>query len=131
MPDDAGIITGGKTVIVADDHASTRRVVTELLRADGWTVFEARDGVELLGLAALHTPDAVISDLSMPRMDGLEAGRVLRRRPAFGSRCLIAITARQLTVGQERQIGLVFDHLIEKPVRPSALRLSLPSAGNG
>ena len=130
MSDGTVIITGG-TIIIADDHASTRRVLADLLRTDGWTVFEARDGVELLGLAALHLPDAVVSDLSMPRMGGLEAARALRRRPAFGSRCLIAITARQLTAGQERQIGSVFDHLLEKPVRPSALRLSLTSVGIG
>jgi len=130
MSDGTGIITGG-IIVIADDHASTRRVLADLLRTDGWTVFEARDGVELLGLAALHLPDAVVSDLSMPRMGGLEAARALRRRPAFGSRCLIAITARQLTAGQERQIGSVFDHLLEKPVRPSALRLSLTSVGIG
>jgi len=130
MSDGTGIITSG-IIVIADDHASTRRVLADLLRCDGWTVFEAGDGVELLGLAALHSPDAVISDLSMPRMGGLEAARALRLRPAFGSRCLIAITARQLTAGQERQIGLVFDHLLEKPVRPSTLRLSLTSVGTG
>lgn len=130
MSDGTGIITGGK-IIIADDHAGTRRVLADLLRADGWTVFEARDGVELLGLAALHLPDAVISDLSMPRMGGLEAAQALRHRPAFACGCLIAITARQLTAGQERQIGLVFDHLLAKPVRPGALRRSLTSVGTG
>lgn len=130
MSDGTGIITGGR-IIIADDHAGTRRVLADLLRTDGWTVFEARDGVELLSLAELHLPHAAVSDLSMPRMGGLEAARTLRRRPAFGSRRLIAITARQLTAGQKRQIGLVFDHLIEKPVRPSALRLSLTSVANG
>lgn len=129
MSDGTGTTTGGR-IVVADDHASTRRVLADLLRTDGWTVFEARDGVELLNLAALHRPHAVISDLSMPRMGGLEAARALRCRPAFGSRCLIAITARHLSAGQEHQIGLVFDHLIEKPVRPSALRLSL-TVGSG
>ncbi len=124
MSDGTGIITGGR-IVIADDHAGTRRVLADLLRADGWTVFVAEDGVELLRLAALHRPHAVISDLSMPRMGGLEAARALRRRPAFGGRCLIAITARQLTAGQKCQLGLVFDHLLEKPVRPSALRLSL------
>lgn len=128
MSDGTGIITGGR-IVIADDHSSTRQVLADLLRTDGWTVFEARDGVELLNLAALHLPHAVISDLSMPRMGGLEAARSLRRRPAFGSRCLIAITARHLTSGQEQQIGLVFDHLLEKPVQPSALRLSLTSVG--
>lgn len=112
-------------VAVADDHGPTREVLCELLRADGWTVLEARDGVELVRLAADNHLSAVVTDLSMPRLDGLRAGRALRREPTTAELLLVAITARSLTEDQRRELDGVFDYVIRKPVPPTELRQDL------
>jgi CheY-like chemotaxis protein len=118
------------TIVIADDHGPTRRIVGELLRGDGWTVVEARDGVELLELASVYSPDAVVTDLAMPRMDGMQVARTLRERPEATDPLLIAITGRKLTREQEDELDHVFDHVIRKPVRPAELRRDLRAASD-
>lgn len=110
-----------RTIIVADDHPPTRRVLGDLMRDDGWRVLEARDGVELVELASTNRPDAVITDLGMPRMDGLRAARTLRER-TDAEELLIAMTGRALTAEQEARLDLVFDRVLRKPVQPDELR---------
>jgi len=113
-------------IVIADDHAPTRAVLGELLRGDGWTVIEARDGAELVRIASENHLDAVVTDLSMPRMNGLQAARALRSLDATRALPLVAITARQPTEAQEREIDELFDHLIRKPIEPAELRRRLP-----
>jgi DNA-binding NarL/FixJ family response regulator len=67
-------------ILIADDHAEARRGARELLEAHpGWEVCgEAQDGMEAIEKAAALKPDIVILDLSMPRMSGIAAARVIR-----------------------------------------------------
>lgn len=111
-----------RTIVVADDDRPTRRVLGDVLREDGWSVLEARDGVELIELASTNRPDAVITDLGMPRMDGLRAARALRERPETAEQLLIAMTGRALTSEQEAGLDDVFDVVLRKPVHPGELR---------
>ena len=110
------------TIVVADDHEPTRRVLADLLRADGWAVREARDGEELLELASANRPDAVVTDLGMPRMGGLHAARALRHLPGGAVELLIAITGQKLTAAQQAELDRVFDRVLRKPVSLPQLR---------
>ncbi len=67
-------------ILIADDHLEARRGARELLEAHpGWEVCgEACDGMEAIEKAAALKPDIVILDLSMPRMSGIAAARVIR-----------------------------------------------------
>jgi two-component system KDP operon response regulator KdpE len=65
-------------ILVIDDEPQIRRAVRAGLEPDGYTVLLAASGEEGLDQAALHNPDLVILDLSMPGMDGLEMCRQLR-----------------------------------------------------
>lgn len=118
-------------IIIADDHLLTRTIVREVLRGDGWDIFEARNGIELLALARAEQPDAVVTDLSMPRMGGLEAARTLRGRRSGEDVVVIAITGNVLSEEQVRELGDVFDHVLRKPVHPFELRRSLASLSPG
>lgn len=117
-----------RTVLVADDHRATRKVLREVLETDGWAVIEARDGVEAVRKAAAGHPTAVVTDLCMPRMDGLSAARALRSDPTTADIWLIAVTAQELTEEQTRGLDLLFDHVLHKPVRPKVLRRRLAQA---
>lgn len=66
-------------VLVADDHPMTREGVCAVIarRLDMCVVAEAGDGCEAVDLYRMHLPDVVLMDLSMPKMDGLEATRAL------------------------------------------------------
>jgi DNA-binding NarL/FixJ family response regulator len=67
-------------ILIADDNEIVRRGVVRLLSETGWSVCgEARDGSEALQKARELLPDVILLDFSMPRMNGLEAARLLRQ----------------------------------------------------
>lgn len=67
-------------ILVVDDSRTMRDLVARTLRADGYLVDIAEDGLDALGRLECFHPDAVITDLNMPRMNGLELTRALRER---------------------------------------------------
>ena len=75
-----------RTVLVAEDEQSVRRLVRVVLEREGWRVLECENGVEALAIFAAADPnvDVVLTDVMMPQMGGRElAERLLARRPAL------------------------------------------------
>ena len=68
----------GQTILAVDDSASMRQMVRYTLESAGYTVVQAADGVEALELAKANPADLVLTDVNMPRMDGLTLVRELR-----------------------------------------------------
>ena len=62
-----------RTVVIADDHAPTRRLIRAALEPDGWTVEEAADGSDACDLVQRLQPDIVVLDVGMPTLDGFQA----------------------------------------------------------
>lgn len=85
-----------KLAMVIDDSISVRRVTENLLTSVGWEVVTAHDGVDALEkLAELeNAPDVFLSDLEMPRMDGLELIRQIREQPEFERTPIVMVTSR-------------------------------------
>lgn len=70
----------GKTVLVVDDNSAIRKKLAAAFLSDGFkTCAEANDGREAIELAQKITPDVITLDLSMPRMNGLQAASELRK----------------------------------------------------
>jgi two-component system response regulator HydG len=69
-------------VLVVDDEASARSGLEKLLRQEGYAVESASDGVSALAVAADKPPDVVVTDLKMPRMDGMQLLTKLREQDA-------------------------------------------------
>ncbi len=70
-----------KTVLIVDDSATIRQMVSFTLKVAGFSVVEAGDGQEGLERLAAQHMDLVITDLNMPRLDGIGLIRALRARP--------------------------------------------------
>lgn len=69
-----------RTILIADDKPRMRRVIRGLLESHpGWDVAEAGDGIEAVKQAQRYKPDAVVLDLAMPELNGLEAARQIAR----------------------------------------------------
>jgi len=66
------------SVLVVEDHADSREILTVLFRSLGCTVFEANDAEEALPLVAAKRLDLIVTDLGLPGMDGLEFVRRVR-----------------------------------------------------
>jgi two-component system chemotaxis response regulator CheY len=82
----------GKKIITIDDAATMRKMISFTLKGAGHEVIEASDGVEALGIMRQSSVDMVITDVNMPRMDGLELTRQLRAQPAFARTPIILLT---------------------------------------
>lgn len=109
-----------KRVLVVDDYPDAIEVWKLLLEASGYGVATATDGASALRVAAQHRPDAVVVDLQLPDVPGLELARMLREQTAPAAR-LIALTGRAITPELEQQLVQVFDDVLVKPCEPSDL----------
>ncbi|MDP9338227.1 MAG: response regulator transcription factor [Acidobacteriota bacterium] len=65
-------------ILVVDDDPQVRRVMKATLAAQGYTIFEARNGEEAIDVFRSNPPDIILLDVNMPVMDGLEACREIR-----------------------------------------------------
>ena len=126
---DEGAAAAGasKKVLLVEDEDALRRVVKDLLEREGFTVFEAGDGVKALDEIDRAGPDIVVLDLNLPRLDGYGVLSHLRSRPATANLPVIVLTAK----GDEDSEVRVFEYgasdYLTKPFRPRVLSARLQS----
>lgn len=70
----------GKKLLLAEDETLSRMLFTEIIQSTGIGIIEAKDGEEALTLFAAHQPDIIILDLGLPRMDGIQVCREIRKQ---------------------------------------------------
>ncbi len=80
--------------LIIDDSVSVRRTMEQLMQDTGYEVVSARDGLDALGTLQKQTPDIVLVDLEMPRMNGLEFTSAMRSRADTRETPVIMITSR-------------------------------------
>ena len=112
-------------VLVVDDSPSVRRVVSNMLKANGWEVQSARDGVEALDMIARQVPSAVLLDIEMPRMDGYELMATVRSQEQYRRLPLIVLTSRAATKHHQRAFQLGADAYLVKPYQDEELLSTL------
>ena len=81
-----------KTILAVDDSRSLRQMVTFSLKAAGYEVKEAADGIDALELAQNQVFDLVLTDQNMPRMDGLTLIENLRAMPTYQKTPILMLT---------------------------------------
>jgi two-component system chemotaxis response regulator CheY len=81
-----------RTILAVDDSASMRQMLGVTLRSAGYAVIEATDGDEALDYARAHAVDLVLTDVNMPRMDGITLVAQLRTLPAYQLTPLLVLT---------------------------------------
>ncbi len=108
-------------ILVVDDSPSVRRVVSNMLKAHGWNVQTARDGIEALEVIARARPAAVLLDIEMPRMDGYELMATIRSQEQYRTLPLIVLTSRAATKHHQRAIQLGANAYIIKPYQDEEL----------
>lgn len=91
------------TILVADDDLGTRLAITDFLEIAGYFVIAAEDGHAALDQVKQCQPHLLITDITMPRMDGYELVQEVRRQPAFRLLPVVFLTER--TAMEERIRG--------------------------
>lgn len=108
-------------VLVVDDSITVRRVTQRLLKREGFRVVLAMDGLQALELLRDELPVVVLSDIEMPRMDGLDLARNIRRDPALAELPIIVITSRIAQKHRDHAAALGVNHYLGKPYSESEL----------
>ena len=104
--------TRGKRILLAEDEVALRDFVSRNLRARGFEVLEASNGLEAVALWERENPHLLILDIMMPRMDGLEVCRRVREHSAVP---IIVLTALDMESDKVTALDLGADDYLTKP----------------
>ena len=114
-------MTQAPTILVADDEEDLRELVSYRLSRSGYEVVEAVDGQEAFELATERTPDLMVLDVMMPRLDGYELTRRVREQDSLRSVPVILLTARSQETDVSRGFDVGADDYLKKPFNPDEL----------
>lgn len=126
-------VSDGVTVLIADDHEENRKMIRIVLRKAGYRTVEAANGDEAGRLARELLPAAILMDIQMPRVDGIQAMRDLRSSPETAAIPIIALTSYAMQGDRERFLEMGFDEYLSKPIEirdlPGTLQALLARKG--
>jgi len=106
----------GRKILVVDDDPRNAFVLTDVLELYGMTVVRATDGRQAIDELAAGDIDLVLMDIMMPRLDGYETTRAIRRMPHLAHIPVIAVTARAMQGDREKSIAAGATDYVTKPI---------------
>lgn len=109
------------TALVVDDSITMRRVSQRLLERRGVRVLTARDGMDAVTVLQDHTPDIILLDIEMPRMDGYQFATHVRNDPDARDIPIIMITSRSGEKHRARAIEIGVNDYLSKPYQEDQL----------
>ncbi len=110
-----------KKILAVDDSPSMRQMVAYTLKRAGFEVYEAKDGMEALEMAREMDVDLVLTDINMPKMDGIELIRNLRGLPAYNGKPILTLTTEGSTESKMKGRDAGATGWIVKPFDPEVL----------
>jgi DNA-binding response OmpR family regulator len=108
-------------ILVCDDEPFILKALTFIIRKEGHTVLEARNGDEALERIRAERPAVVFLDVMMPKKNGFEVLEEIRRDASLKGTCVILLTAKGQDSDRERGLELGADEFMTKPFSPAAI----------
>lgn len=108
-------------ILVVDDDEDILELLEYNLSKEGYNVQTAPDGKSAVSTAKVFLPDLILMDIMMPKMDGVEAARLIRDTPEIGYPYIIFLTARVEEYSEIAAFDVGADDYITKPIKPRAL----------
>jgi class 3 adenylate cyclase len=108
-------------ILVVDDNETNRDILITRLEKHGYQLLQAADGEEALASAAQHSPDLILLDVEMPKLDGFEVCRRLKNDPAMPFIPIILVTARAASQDVVAGLDAGADEYLTKPIDQAAL----------
>ncbi|MBL7251156.1 Hpt domain-containing protein [Alloalcanivorax marinus] len=112
-------------VMVVDDSVTVRKVTSRLLERSGFEVVTAKDGIDAIAALEEKTPDALLLDIEMPRMDGFEVATHMRHDDRLRTVPIIMITSRTGDKHRERAFDIGVNAYMGKPFQENELLATL------
>ncbi|GGB03547.1 MULTISPECIES: response regulator transcription factor [Mucilaginibacter] len=113
--------TAKQKILIVDDEPDILELIEYNLKKEGYQVFLARNGQEAVAEAKKALPDLIVLDIMMPKMDGIEACRIMRTMPEFKNTFMVFLTARSEEYSEIAGFNVGADDYIAKPIKPRAL----------
>jgi two-component system alkaline phosphatase synthesis response regulator PhoP len=108
-------------ILIVDDEPDILELIEYNLKKEGYQVYTARNGQEAVSEAKKSLPDLIVLDIMMPKMDGIEACRIMRTMPEFKNTFMVFLTARSEEYSEIAGFNVGADDYIAKPIKPRAL----------
>jgi two-component system alkaline phosphatase synthesis response regulator PhoP len=108
-------------ILIVDDEPDILELIEYNLKKEGYHVITATNGQQAVLEAKKHLPDLIILDIMMPKMDGIEACRIMRGMPEFKNTFMVFLTARSEEYSEIAGFNVGADDYIAKPIKPRAL----------
>jgi len=114
-----GVDANAKTILIVDDEAEIRKMLSRLLTHNGHRVIEAERGQQALRMVKEHAPDLIILDAMLPEVHGFEIARRIKGSQRYGHIPIIMVSAvyRGWRYAEDLKQSCGVDHFIEKPFR--------------
>ena len=106
----------GKTILIVEDEPKNMKLLRDLLQRFGYEILEASDGEQGVKSAGEKMPDLILMDIMMPKMDGLEATRIIKADIKTKHIPVIALTSYAMKGDREKAIEAGCDGYIAKPI---------------
>jgi two-component system alkaline phosphatase synthesis response regulator PhoP len=113
--------TAKQKILIVDDEPDILELIEYNLKKEGYQVFSASNGQDGIAVAKRVHPDLIILDIMMPKMDGIEACRLMRAIPEFKNTFMVFLTARSEEYSEIAGFNVGADDYIAKPIKPRAL----------
>jgi len=110
-------MSGAPRILVVEDNPMNLELVRDILTAEGYEVLEAADGAAGVAIATLERPALILMDLQLPRLDGLEAARLIRADPRLADIPIVAVTAHAMKGDDEKARAAGCDGFVTKPIQ--------------
>lgn len=113
-----------RTILIVDDFEDVRESLAQILGDEGYTIFQASNGLEAIEVMTAGQIDLLITDILMPEMDGIELSTIARNQFPDLKMILISGGGRQgLLSGEYDYLGMTakltnIDHVLKKPFDP-------------
>jgi two-component system cell cycle response regulator DivK len=106
----------GKTILIVEDEPKNLKLLRDLLQRFGYEILEAPDGEQGVKITMEKIPDLILMDIMMPKMDGLEATRIIKADNKTKHIPVIALTSYAMKGDREKTIEAGCDGYIAKPI---------------
>lgn len=110
-----------KTILVVDDERDLLDLIEYNLNKEGYAVFKAENGLDGFELAKNHKPDLVLLDIMMPKMNGFETCKLIRKDEEIKNTPIIFLTAKSDEKTEVKSLNLGADDFLTKPISTTKL----------
>jgi len=121
MNDASNVPITERLILVVEDSAQIRTVISKALELEGYKTRQGKNGLEGLALLEKETPDLILSDINMPQLDGIEFYKAVRQNSRWTAIPFVFLTSHSTSEDIQRGRELGVEDYLTKPIEPADL----------